>query len=235
MKYRSQEPEMMDNPNLEIEELKMVFQDINRVNWVLMGNQLTKKHLWRTISKKPEKTYTIYDFGCGDGQLLRELSRFLRKKGIQFSMFGIDISDKALAIATENSSDHPEINYIKLDVLNNENTIAPCDILLCNLTLHHFQDEHIPTILNRFIQFTRQEIVINDLKRSAMAAFGFKIISTLFLKTAIAKNDGLVSVKSGFKKADLNQFKAILPNMVHHTRWFPNFRFIWSIKKVEPN
>lgn len=230
---RSAEPELMDNPDLCIQQLKLVFNDINRMNNLLLGNYLTKKKVWQIISNNPEKKFRIYDFGCGDGELLRDLSNFLEKRGIDFELLGLDISDKALLIAREASVDYPEIGYAKLNILNPAVKVEPCDILLCSLTMHHFDNQDIPLLLRRFVGLARKSVIINDLKRSRWACLGFKIISTLFLKTTIAKNDGLVSIKSGFLPEDILNLKGKLKKVAHEISWFPNFRFIWSIHKLD--
>lgn len=231
LNQRSNEPELMDNVELSKDKLEAVFSDINRINGVLKGIQLTKTKLWSTIKENIEKRYLIYDFGCGDGELLRKLSEFLRAKRIKFNMVGLDISEKAIAIAEEKSQQYSEISYSRINILEDSDDIEPCDILLCSLTMHHFDDKDIPELLKRFTDLTKQEIIINDLKRSPWACFWFKIISTLLLKTKIAKNDGLISIKSGFTKSEINHFSKGLNEVDHQIAWFPNFRFVWSMQR----
>ncbi|NKI32368.1 methyltransferase domain-containing protein [Croceivirga thetidis] len=233
--HRNTQNELMDDPDLEIQTLKAVFVDINRVNSLLAAHHMVKNKVWQTVQGDTEKDYTLYDFGCGDGNLLRELADYLRKKKVRFKMVGLDISPKAIAIAKEASKAYPEISYSKVNILKEENSMERCDILLCGLTLHHFKTEDIPLLLERFQSITNIEIIINDLKRSYWACLWFKIISTLFIKTKIAKNDGLVSIKSGFIKPEIEGFANQLKTAVHDFKWYPNYRFIWSIKQPQFN
>jgi len=72
---------------------------------------------------------------------------------------------------------------------------------------------------------------VNDLERSPWAFTLFKIFSRVILKTDTARHDGLVSVASGFKKAELEQISNTIPG--HHTikkKWA--FRHLWIINKL---
>jgi hypothetical protein len=53
----------------------------------------------------------------------------------------------------------------------------------------------------------------------------------VFLKTKIAKHDGLVSVARGFKKEELKQISEKIEGQ-HHIKWKWAFRYQWSIKTI---
>src|SRR5690606_32432134 len=105
------------------------------------------------------------------------------------------------------------------------------DIFLFSLTLHHFTDSEILTILEKANQQANLGIVINDLQRSAFAYRLFQMFSFFFLKSNMAKNDGLVSILRGFKRNDLKQFALKRPDGIHliNNKWA--FRWQWIIKK----
>jgi hypothetical protein len=72
--------------------------------------------------------------------------------------------------------------------------------------------------------------VINDLHRSKVSFFLFKLFSLIFIKTPIAKHDGLVSIKSAFTKLDLVTFSIDMPHVEHDIRWKWAFRYLWIIR-----
>lgn len=224
---RNTDPELMDNPNVDKLVLKSVFKDINRSNRLLGGSQSTIKALASVIETHPRESYTIVDMGSGDGETLRQVVLWARKKELHIKCFGIDLSEKGLQIAIELSSDFPEIQYIKRDILSLHDDEITCDILLCSLTMHHFSNNQIPTFLERFSQLARVAVIINDLERSVLAFYLFKAFSTIFIKTEIAKNDGAISIKSGFTKAELCTFSENITTMNHVIQWKWAFRYIW--------
>ena len=227
---RNTDIELMDNPNLGVHELKKVFKDINRVNNLLGGSKISLNALWKLIKDCPKESYTILDMGCGDGFMLRKAALFLRKRNVRAKLIGLDLREDILSIAREASKDFPEISYIKQNVLQLKPDKFQCDILLCTLTMHHFNNEEIAVFLKKFISISKLGVVINDLQRNKIACYLFKVFRIFFLKSTIAKKDGLTSIKSGFLKAELQEFAKNIPTVIHQIEWKWAFRYVWVIQ-----
>jgi len=228
---RSREAELMDDPKVSKETLQLVLRDINRANRILGGNRITLKALARLVRQYPRKEYLILDVGCGDGTLLREVVLFFRGVGLPVKAIGVDLNAYALEIAREASLNFPEITYKNEDILDAKRRVTECDILLTTLTLHHFHDETIPFVLERFHQMARIGVVINDLQRSAMARALYKVFRRIFIHSEIAKNDGLVSIERGFTKVELMRFSKNIFGTTHEIRWRWAFRYVWIMTK----
>ena len=228
---RNTETELMDDLAVNVTVLGRVFKDINRSNRLLGGNRITIKAVSRLIQEHPKNEYNILDMGCGDGQILREIVIWGRKRDLKLKCTGIDLNENALTLARKASMDFPEIEFKCQDILGNKSKDLSCDILLCTLTVHHFKNLEIPVFLKRFVQTAHIGIVINDLQRSAVAYYLFKGFSTIFIQTKIAKNDGAISILSGFKKAELVHFSKALPTVSHRIRWKWAFRYVWVMQK----
>lgn len=229
---RSTEPELMDDFRGNLDDLRVVFDDINRVNRILGGNSITIKALAKLIKDNPQNHYTIVDMGCGDGNMLREVSRFCKKNKIKVRLIGIDLNSEALQLAKEASSAYPEIVYLHKDILELDTTKFHCDILINTLCMHHFTDTQLKIFLKKFITLGKVGIVINDLHRSRLAYYLFKIFSLIFIKTDTAKIDGLISISKGFIKSDLSRYAKSLPKMRHSIKWKWAFRYVWI---MQPN
>ena len=227
---RNTDTELMDDPNLDIQVLKNFFKDINRANAILGGNKGSLDAIWNIVKEDTKKTYTILDVGCGDGYILRKSALFLRKKNINVQLIGLDIREDILSIAKEASVDFPEISYLKQDVLLLDPENHQCDILLCTLTMHHFNNDEILVFLKKFVSISKNGIIINDLQRSKIACSLFKLFRLFFLKTDITKKDGLTSIKSGFLLSELKEFSKNIPNVTHKIAWKWAFRYIWVMR-----
>jgi len=107
-----------------------------------------------------------------------------------------------------------------------------CDIIICTLTLHHFFDEEILVFMKQFVKLAKVAIVINDLQRSKIAYHLFRLFSRIFIKSHVAKNDGLVSIASGFKKHELKKVAQQLKLKHSKITWKWAFRYLWLIKTV---
>ena len=232
-KHRSTQLEIMDDLDFQGDEMKNVLIDLKTVNKWLGGNNITIngiKNLLRSHSKN--KTFVIVDIGCGDGELIRKCADFGLEENFNFEFIGVDFNENILTTARERSTGYKNIKFTKVDVLDEEQLIPSCDIVLCTLFLHHFNNENIENLLNRFLINSRIGAVINDLQRSKQAFYLFKLVSEIFLKTNTAKHDGLVSVARGFRKDELIAISEKITNQQSTIRWRWAYRYQWIIKKT---
>lgn len=225
---RNTDPEAMDDLFVPLDTLGKVYDDINRSNRLLGGNRITLNAVKQMVADYPQESYTVFDVGCGDGEMLRQLVLWARRHKVQLYCTGIDLNEKSLAIARGKSGDFPEIRYVKQDVLHLGAELS-CDILLCTLTMHHFSDGQIPIFLRRFVEMAKIGVLINDLQRSRLAYVLFKLFSLIFIRTKIAKGDGTISIKSGFTRKELKAFSRSLPEKRHVIQWKWAFRYLWAI------
>ncbi len=231
LKNRSTEEELMDHPSVNVEDLKTALSDISRTNRLLGGNAITIKAVHELIETcKNNKEYVIMDLGCGDGKILRKVAESFRKKNIQVRLIGVDINEKSLEYAKELSVSYPEISYIQQNILDLTESKVFCDISICTLTLHHLTNEEIIVFLKRALEASSMGLVINDLQRSKLAYYLFKVFSLFFIKGYIAKNDGLVSIKRGFRKKELLNFAKELGLKRYQIHWKWAFRYRWIIQ-----
>jgi len=234
LKERSREPELMDDFSGSESELKIIFDDINRVNRLLGGNKITIEAVAKLIDLNPKNSYTLMDVGCGDGTMLRAIADYCRTHSINVALIGIDLNEDALEIARKASVNYHEIRFELQDVLKLTETDLDCDILISTLTTHHFTNEQLPTMLTQFARLSKIGFVNNDLHRSPIAVVLFKLFRRVFIKSKIAKIDGLISICSGFKKRELIELSKQLPQMHHKIKWKWAFRYVWIMQPNRP-
>jgi 2-polyprenyl-3-methyl-5-hydroxy-6-metoxy-1,4-benzoquinol methylase len=232
-KYRTNEPEIMDDFALEGEILRDALDKIAKINRLLGGNQLTLQgvqQLLKGISKDQE--ITIVDIGCGNGDMLRALSDYGKNNHYKFKLIGIDANAFTISHAETLSKEYGNISYRCEDIFEAEFKSMPYDIVLCTLTLHHFKDEEILGLMQVFYQNAKVGIVINDLQRSAVAYRLFQALCFVFQLNEMSKEDGLVSILRGFKKAELQQYAKVLQLKKYTIQWKWAFRYQWIIQKL---
>jgi len=229
---RSSQPELMDDFREGPQSLRIVFDDINRVNTILGGSNITVNAVADLIRRNPQDSYTIVDMGCGDGNMLREVAEHCKKHEIKVYLIGIDLNEEALQLAEEASTNYPEIAYHHRDILKLKETDFNCDIIINTLCMHHFVNKDLLQFLEKFNQLASIGVVINDLHRSRLAYYLFKAFSLIFIRTETAKVDGLISISKGFIKSDLMEYAKNLPQVKHDIRWKWAFRYVWI---MQPN
>ncbi|SEK44342.1 2-polyprenyl-3-methyl-5-hydroxy-6-metoxy-1,4-benzoquinol methylase [Aquimarina amphilecti] len=227
---RSNEAELMDDPNVDEKDLAIALYDISRVNRLLGGNSITINSVLEKIKANENKReWIIADLGCGDGEMLRQLADVLRKKGVKAKLIGIDNNKKCLSQANNLSKSYTEIIYKNIDILTLTKEDFSCDIILCTLTLHHFKDDEIKEVLQKSLELVSSALIINDIHRNTWSYYLFKVFSYFFIKGRIAKNDGLVSIKRGFKRKELVSFAEDLGLKKYQLHWKWAFRYRWII------
>ncbi|MEO0900883.1 MAG: methyltransferase domain-containing protein [Bacteroidota bacterium] len=229
---RSKVNELMDDPNMQSPTLRKAYEDINRCNSLLGGDGITIKGVWELIKKDKQKSYMILDMGCGDGAMLRKLSSFLNKKGVSHQMVGIDLRDDVLLIAREESEGYAQIEFQKMDILEADSSFS-CDIIINTLTMHHFGEDRIEAFLEQFVSLAKVGVVINDLQRSRLSYNLFKIFSFFFIRTQVAKVDGLISISKGFHREELWELAKKIPGVIHRIEWKWAFRYVWIMESKQ--
>ncbi|MEN2398730.1 methyltransferase domain-containing protein [Flavobacterium sp. MC2016-06] len=232
-KYRTQETEIMDDFSLHGEEFNDALDTIARINQLLGGNSLTLNSLKKLLKKTDKsKTLTIADIGCGNGDMLRLLANYGIKNNINFNLIGIDANAFTIDYAKKLSTAYPNINYQCLNIFSKEFNDVKYDIVLCTLTLHHFTNEKIESLIKTFNNNSVIGIVVNDLHRSKTAYRLFQLISAVFNLNKISREDGLISILRGFRKNELENFSNKL-NLKNYTiSWKWAFRYQWIITKL---
>ena len=181
------------------------------------------------MKKHPKKSYTILDMGCGDGEMLRILSQALKKFPVDF--IGVDINKDVLETAKIKSKIYTNITFVHADILRT--SLAQSDIVLCTLTLHHFKSREIIPLVKKLAGLSRLAVIINDLQRSGLAYHLFKVFGAVLLSSKIAISDGLVSIRRGFVRQELNRFAFDLNEFKHRIRWKWAFRYEWIVEHYE--
>ena len=152
----------------------------------------------------------------------------MKQKQLNFELIGVDANQFTINHAKQLSVNYQNISYQCDDIFKDQ--IADCDIILCTLTLHHFKDQEIIDLLNRFKKAASLGMVINDLQRSALAYYLFIGLCFVFGLNHMSKEDGLVSILRGFKKADLQLYSKQLQLKNCSIKWKWAFRYQWIIK-----
>ena len=230
---RTDRIEIMDDFDLGGSELRQTLNDLENINSLLGGNNITNNGIKKLLTGVThDRTIRIADLGCGNGAMLRSLANWGRSNGYRFQFVGIDANPHAIRIAEDLSMNYPEISFLNLNIFADTFHNMKFDIILCTLTLHHFKDEQINKLLQQLYKQVGIGIVINDLHRSKMAYFLFKAFCYVFVRNEIARKDGLTSILRGFKKEEISEFSnKALPACRHHIQWKWAFRYQWVIQK----
>jgi 2-polyprenyl-3-methyl-5-hydroxy-6-metoxy-1,4-benzoquinol methylase len=222
----------MDDFSMNGEELKTSLDKIAWINRVLGGNVSVLNAVKSIAEKESDRAISIADIGCGNGDMLRAVADMGRKEKLQFRLHGIDANECTIQYGKELSVKYPEISYSCANILHPDFEMDHYDIVLFTLTLHHFSDEEILSLIDRTKAHVKLAIIINDLERSQLSYTLFSWLSTITGLGNMNKNDGKISIKRGFKRKELKLFSEKLKLESYSIQWKWAFRYQWIINKL---
>lgn len=230
---RSTAAELMDDPSLPEADLKLALKDIALVNRFLGGNAITIKALEHMIARSPDKKeWKVVDVGCGDGELLRQITHYFKDKPYTIDFLGVDINIKSINRARQKSVGIKQLAFSTQNILTINESTFDCDVILCTLTMHHFSDEQLIAFMKKFQKLASIGIIVNDLQRSKVAYRLFQLFSGIFMKSKIAKYDGRISIARSFRKEELETYSKQLALRDYSINWKWAFRYVWVIRTI---
>lgn len=228
-KQRTDAVELMDDFSINGKILHDTLDTLANINKWLGGNIVTMNGLKKVIKNHPKKEpLTIIDLGCGGGDILRKVANYGKKEGYIFKLIGIDANKDAMVYARQLSKNYPEISFIDCDIFSDEFESLQYDVVLTTLFLHHFKEDQIINILSRTRQKAKLGIVVNDLHRTRLAYYLFKLVC-LTIKNQMVIDDGLTSILRGFKRKELENLSKEL-QVTPQIMWKWAFRYQWIIQ-----
>jgi SAM-dependent methyltransferase len=190
-------PELMDEP-CSREDLRACLRDLAQVNWWLRGYRPTFE--WLNTFAETHRPLRILDVGCGDGDALRAIVRWAKKKRIDVRLIGLDLNPETVSIAKE-ATPQCRIEFVAGNVFDYEPQ-QPIDLIVSSLFTHHLNDDEIV----RFIRWMERQAslgwFVNDLSRAETPYRLFKLLSKAARWHRFVQHDGPVSVARAFRADD---------------------------------
>src|ERR1041384_7922468 len=125
---RSLLPEKMDLPGIPDDELRQNLRELETVNKLLGGHHVIINALEKLEWKN--EPVTIIDFGCGGGDMLREIASWAEKKNHIINLIGIDRNPVMIEYASEKSKNFSNISYKMMDVFDDTLMREKADITM---------------------------------------------------------------------------------------------------------
>jgi SAM-dependent methyltransferase len=194
---RSREEEQMDAPDLDPAIYETVLHDLARVNRVTFTAWPTIAFLNRAIGEA--KSFRLIDVGFGDGDVLRVVARWARKRGIAADLVGVDLNEKSVRAARDATPADIAIDYRAGDYADQA---GPWDFVVSSQVTHHMTDPQLLGFLRFMEAEARRGWLICDLHRLRFSYWGFPLLARLLRVHRIVREDGRLSIARSFRKGD---------------------------------
>ncbi|MGH6612854.1 methyltransferase domain-containing protein [Sphingomonas sp.] len=195
---RAQAEELMDAEDLDAATYADVVGDLARVNVVTMAARPTLDFLAR--GTRGMTRFRLLDVGFGDGDMLRRIARWAKRRGLEAELVGVDLNPRSELAATAHTPADLGITYITGDYADHDGADrGGWDFVISSLVAHHMTHDQLVA----FLRFMEAKAVrgwqVNDLHRHGFAHWGFPILATLARWHPIVRHDGQLSIARSYR------------------------------------
>lgn len=206
---RSDEPELLDE-GVPAAEARVSLADLRFVNrW--LGNATTFIEAVRPFLVAAPRP-RLLDVGCGSADVPAAMVRALGRP-----MVAIGLDSKFLHLEQVPS----EVLPVQGDVRQVPFRDGSFDVVTASLFLHHFGDRELPEVLRGLYRLARRALVVNDLRRARVPYYFGRVLFPVLFRSPVSVADGLVSIRRGFTRRELEEAFALARIPVHIRRTFP--------------
>ena len=219
LQSRSREDEQMDNPALDPFVYARILNDLNRVNSWTLARRPTLGFLERGIGDL--RHFRLLDVGFGQGDMLRAIARWAKRRGLVAELVGVDLNPGSAAVAEAATPAELGIEYRTGDYRSLGDGF---DFIVSNLVAHHMTDGQLGDFLLYMEAQARRGWIVNDLHRHPLAHSLYPLLCRLMGWHPIVREDGQLSIARSFRPAE---WRAILkqagiePEAARVVRRFP--------------
>lgn len=204
---RSYDKEMMDLPGQPKELLEQDLRNLRIINRYLGGSRNAVRGLKRVLRKQRVRRFSLLDVGVGSADIALALLAWAKRRGIDAQIVGIDSDPVTAGAAATLSKRFPEVAIVRADAFAPPFAPKSFDFVFASQLLHHFSEEQIVMALRNWSDVARHAIIVSDLVRHPAAYHGIRLLTKLFTRNVMTRNDAPLSVQRAFT---LPEWRALL-------------------------
>lgn len=216
---RSRRAELIDSPGIPFADWSICLRELDLINTWLGGHRTTIAGLKAFL---PECTgaLSVTEIGCGGGDNLKAIHAWnqRQRKPLTIRYTGIDLNKACIDYARSNCRELPGAAFIHSDYRQVSFTERP-DIVFSSLFCHHLGDRELLELFQWLRQHAGKGFFMNDLHRNRVTFHSIRLLTGLFSRSYLVKNDAPLSVLRGFTRKD---WEALM-----HQAGFRHYRISW--------
>jgi len=190
--------ELMDGEDLDAATYADVVGDLAKVNAITMAARPTLDFLAR--GSKGMTRFRLLDVGFGDGDMLRRIARWAKKRGIAAELVGVDLNPRSELAARAHTLDDLAIDYVTGDYADHAG--ENWDFIISSLVAHHMTHPQLIAFLRFMAAKARRGWLINDLHRHGFPHWGFPILARIAAWHPIVRHDGTLSIARAYRPGE---------------------------------
>ena len=194
--------ELLDDPCAEPAQVCESLRNIARANFWFGGAAAVRFGLRSALPRGewPREPVTFLDVGTGMGDLPRMAVAWAAARGVMLKPLGLERHTAAARLARDEG----------LAVLVGDGGTLPIrdrgvDLVLLSQVAHHFSPDAIVHLIRECTRVSRRAVILADLRRSTLAAVGFRFAGHALRFDSDTVRDGVTSLRRGFTPTSLGE------------------------------
>ena len=201
---RRLQPELMDQPGLNVRDHEHALEGLRRLNAVSGICRQFWRHIARHGHLNGGRPLRVLDVASGGGDVALGLWTIADRQGIKLQTLGLDTSDSACRHAAQRCGQAGgAIRFQQADVTK-EPLPTGFDVVTCSLFLHHLTSDQSVRLLAAMAAAGRL-LLVSDLRRSAAGYALAQAACRLATTSPIVHHDGPQSVVNAFSLAEVRE------------------------------
>jgi len=217
--------EILDDPNIPVEEMCLSLQDLSLVNRWWGSAEALERFLVGEIRRLRVERPVVLDVGAGSADVSRRLSGALARAGHPAQVLACDLQWRHLAAGRRIARD--KVASLCADAFVLPFPEKSVDWVVSTLFFHHFSPEENSRLLASFERVARRGFALLDLTRHVLPLAFISIAGRLFFKTRVSVSDGVSSVRQAYTPEEARRIGQSAVAGARVQRIFP-FRYILS-------
>jgi SAM-dependent methyltransferase len=226
--------ELMDDPLVGFDEFRACLVDLALVNLLTLAHRPTLRFLDGLLphARALGRPLEIVDVGSGYGDLLREIAKWARRRGVAVSLTGVDRNPWSRRAAMEATASELGIEWVTADVFAHDHPRG-IDVVVSSSFTHHLSDALVIQFIDWMEANARLGWFVNDLHRHPLPYHVFAWFSEKADFHHFVQHDGPVSIARAFVAADWRRLlaSAAVGPIAAEVRWMFPFRLTVARRK----
>lgn len=199
---RATAPERMDDPHADRDTLYRTLRQFAWINrWLTRAHFLLARTILPDMRRDPERLHHLVDLGAGACDIPARFLKRCARENLRLRVTACDHDPRVVAFARRRYGHVEGLTIARRDAAD-LGDLKPIDYLFASHLLHHLPEPNIVALLHNLAHSGARIVLLNDIERSRAAYLGFYVAASLLWRRSYAREDGLLSIRKGFRPAE---------------------------------
>jgi ubiquinone/menaquinone biosynthesis C-methylase UbiE len=199
--FSEDNPEIMDLPGQDENELRTDLENLGRLNRTFGGRSAVQK-MFHFLAGQARRVLLV-DLASGYGDQGRNLIAHARKNNCELTVVAVDRQFDTLRLSREATPAHQRMLFVQADAKQLPFRSRGSDLVFCSLALHHFSEPDAVRVLREMKRVGRAGVACVDLVRGHVAIFCIWLLTAVIMRDPMTRHDARLSIRRAFTHREL--------------------------------